>query len=421
MLDLDHVRSWFPALATPWALFDNAGGSVPARGVVERVASYMSTVQVQLGATYAQSRDAAAAVAAGRRAAERLVGADEGEVALGPSTTVLAQHLARALRATWAAGDEVVVTNLDHEANIGPWRALAENGIVVREWRFRPDTQALDLADLEALLSPRTRLVAVAHVSNVVGTIPDVAAITRRVRAAGALSCVDGVAFAPHRHVDVHALGADFYLVSLYKVFGPHVGLMFGRRELLLAGRNQNHFFLGEENLPYKYEPGGVCHELVASLAGITEYLDAIDVRHHTPPTSAPAGPPASPGHRLARTFELCAAHEEALVAPLLAFLAERPGVRVLGEARADRARRVPTVVFTVDGVDSAHIPTALDERQIAIRYGHFYAYRALEALGLLAQNGVVRVSMLHTNTQAEVARLIEALDEVLPRSAVRG
>jgi cysteine desulfurase family protein (TIGR01976 family) len=408
MLDVDHVRSWFPALATPWALFDNAGGSVPVRGVVERVARYMSTHQVQLGATYAQSRDAAAAVADGRRAAERLVGADEGEVVLGPSTTVLVQHLAAALRPLWRAGDEVVVTNLDHEANIGPWRALAASGIVVREWRFRPETLTLELADLEALLSPRTRLVAFTHVSNVVGTLHDVAAITQRVRAAGALSCVDGVAFAPHRHVDVQALGADFYLVSLYKVFGPHVGLMYGRHDALRAGRSRNHFFLGEDTLPYKYEPGGVCHELVASLAGITEYLDDLDARHFAQP--------ASPPSRLARTFELCAAHEESLVAPLLTFLAERRGVRVLGEPSASRARRVPTVAFTLDGVDSAAIPVALDERQVAVRYGHFYAYRALDALGLLPTNGVVRVSMLHPNTHAEVARLIEALDEVLPR-----
>jgi len=407
MLDIDRVRSCFPALATPWALFDNAGGSVPVQGVVERVARYMGTLQVQLGATYAQSRDAAAAVAAGRRAVERLVGADEGEVVLGPSTTVLAQHLAAALRPTWREGDEVIVTNLDHEANSGPWRALAASGVVVREWRFRPETLTLELADLEALLSPRTRLVAFTHVSNVVGTIHDVAAITQRVRAAGALSCVDGVALAPHRHVDVHALGADFYFVSLYKVFGPHVGLMYGRREALLTGRSRNHFFLGEDTLPYKYEPGGVCHELVASLVGIIDYLDAMDAQHHAQP--------ASPQARLARTFELFAAHEQSLVAPLLTFLAERHGVRVLGELSADRTRRVPTVSFTVDGVDSATIPTALDERHVAVRYGHFYAYRAIDALGLLPRNGVVRVSMLHTNTHAEVTRLIEALDEVLP------
>lgn len=408
MLDLDHVRSWFPALATPWALFDNAGGSVPARGVVERVARYMGTHQVQLGATYALSRDAAAAVAEGRKAAERLVGAEEGEVVLGPSTSALAQQLAAALRPTWREGDEVVVTNLDHEANIGPWRALAASGVVVREWRFRPETMTLELADLEPLLTPRTRLVAFTHVSNVVGTVHDVAAITRRVRAAGALSCVDGVAFAPHRHVDVKALGVDFYLVSLYKVFGPHVGLLYGRRDLLLAGRSRNHFFLGEDAVPYKYEPGGVCHELVGSLAGITEYLDAIDARHF--------GAPAGPQDRLARTFEAFARHEEALVAPLLELLGSRNGVRVLGEPTAARARRVPTVAFTVDGVDSASVPRALDGREVAIRYGHFYAFRAIEALGLLARNGVVRVSMLHTNTPAEVARLVEALDAVLPR-----
>lgn len=408
MLDLDHVRGWFPALASPWALFDHAGGSVPARGVIERAARYMSTSAVQLGASYALSRDAAEAVAAGRRAMEALVGAREGEVILGPSTTILARHLAHALAATWRPGDEVVVTDLDHEANVGAWRALEARGIVLREWRFRRDTQRLELDDLEPLLSPRTRLVAFTQVSNVVGTIHDVPAIARRVREAGALTCVDGVAFAPHRHVDVRALGVDFYLVSLYKVFGPHVGLLFGRAEALRAGRNQNHFFFGDGALPYAYEPGGVCHELVAALPGILEYLDAVDARHF--------GAPASQGARLARTFDLFARHEEALARPLLDLLRSRSRVRVLGEPEADRARRVATIAFTVDGLDSAHIPTALDSRQVAIRYGHFYAYRAVEALGLLASNGVVRVGMLHTNTPAEVARLVAALDDVLPR-----
>ncbi|MEZ6014458.1 MAG: aminotransferase class V-fold PLP-dependent enzyme [Planctomycetota bacterium] len=419
MLDSDFVRGWFPALATPWALFDNAGGSVPARGVIERATRYMATMQVQLGASYDLSRRAADAVAEGRRAAERLVGLEqlapeEGSVVIGPSTSVLAQQLATALRATWQPGDQVIVTDLDHEANIGPWRALAATGIEVREWRMRTDTHRLELADLEPLLTARTRLVAFTHVSNIVGAIHDVPSITRRVREAGALSCVDGVAFAPHRRVDVGALGADFYLVSLYKVFGPHVGLMFGRTEALSNGKSRNHFFIGEDAVPYKYEPGGVCHELVASLAGITEYLEAFDAHHAVPEptTDEDLGPTA----RIERAFERFAVHEEELVAPLLALLARRPRVRVLGEAAPSRARRVPTVAFTVEGVDSATIPAALDQRQLAVRFGHFYAYRAIDALGLHACNGVVRVSMLHTNTHAEVTRLVEALDEILPR-----
>ena len=404
---LAHLRSQFPALGAEWALFDNAGGSVPLAGVIERVRAYMSGLAVQLGASYALSARATSQVAEGHRAAERLVNAEPGEVVLGSSTTANLRLLARALRPTWGAASEVVVTNLDHEANIGPWRELEKDGVQVREWRCRPETMALHLDDLEPLLTPRTRLVCFTHCSNVVGTLHDAAAFIRRIHEAGALACVDGVAFAPHRLVDVKALDADFYAVSLYKVYGPHLGLLYGKRELLLRARSQNHFFFGEDELPYKLEPGGVPHELVASLPAILDYLLAFESR-------LPGGGEGTERERLARTFGAIAAHEAALVAPLLEFLRSRPGVRVCGEPGADLTRRVPTVTFTVDGRDAAEIPAALDQAGVAIRYGHFYARRAIEAVGLLARNGVVRASMVHYNTPAEVERLIAALEKVL-------
>lgn len=401
------VRVSFPALAGGWALFDNAGGSVPLGSVIERVRDYMSTCAVQLGASYELSARAGALVAAGHRAAERLVNAEPGEVVLGPSTTVLLRRLARALRPTFAAGDEVVVTNLDHEANVGPWRALESEGLRVREWRFRPGTSALHVEDLDPLLTPRTRLVCFTHCSNVGGTLHDAAAIVRRVHAAGALACVDGVAFAPHRLVDVKAIGADFYAVSLYKVYGPHVGLLYGRRELLLRARSQNHYFLGEDGLPHKLEPGGVVHELVASLPAIPEYLLALESR-------LPGGGAGVERERLARAFGAIAAHEAALVAPLIDYLRGRCDVRLIGEPTPDPARRVPTVAFTVEGRNAGGIPPRLDEARVAIRYGDFYARRAIEAMGLLEREGIVRASLVHYNTPEEVRRLIEGLERVL-------
>ena len=406
MLDVDFLRAQFPALDTPWALFDNAGGSVPARQVVERVTDYMSRLQVQHGASYELSREAGEALESGRRAAERLLGAEPGEVAFGPSSTVLVHLLAQALRPLWSEGDELIVTSLDHETNVGPWRALEASGIRVREWDFDPETQRLELEGLEPLLNQRTRLVAFTHCSNVVGSIHDVAAIAERVRAAGALSCVDGVAYAPHRCVDVKALGADFYFASLYKLYGPHMGALYGRSELLRAARGQSHFFVGEEAVPAKFEPGNVPHELGAGVAGVGELFDAIDQHHFEEPSNDRG--------RLARVFELLTEQEVALVTPLLAFLGERPNVRVLGEPSADSSKRAPTVAFTVDGRDAAELPPLLDEHQLAVRFGHFYAYRAIERMGLMEQNGVVRVSLLPYNTRAEVERLIEALDEVL-------
>jgi len=397
MIDLDLVRKAFPALETPWALFDNAGGSVPAGAVIRRVAEYMSTIQVQTGASYGLSVAAGEAIAAGRRTAARLVKADEGEVVLGPSSTALARRLAEALRPTWSEGDRVIVTDLDHETNVGPWRALEASGIEVVEWRMRPETAALHPEDLEPLLTDRTRLVAFTHCANVVGVVHDVPAITARIREAGALSCVDGVAYAPHRRVDVGALGCDFYLASLYKVFGPHVGMMYGRRDALLASRNVNHFFVPEDEVPYKHEPGGVTHELVAGLVGIEDYLGDVarSVDGEDDPFDA--------------AFTAFEETERALAAPLLDLLEASPRVRILG-GDVDRARRVPTVAFTTEGRHASEIPEALDEHHIATRWGHFYAHRAMTSLGLHDAGGITRISMLHYNTPAEVARLTDAL-----------
>jgi cysteine desulfurase family protein (TIGR01976 family) len=406
MFDVPFARSHFPALSADWALFDNAGGSVPLAGVIERVHGYMSRWQVQLGGTYHHSATAAALVAAGRRAMARLVNAAPEEIVLGPSSTMNVRTLSRALRPLFSPGDEIVVTNLDHEANIGAWRALEAEGVRVREWKFDLERVELTLAGLEPLLTQRTRLVCFTHCSNLVGTVHDATAIIRRVHEAGALACVDGVACAPHRRVDVKALDADFYFLSIYKVFGPHLGLLYGKRDLLLRARGQNHFFIPEDEIPYKLEPGSVGHELTAALPAILEYLLALDERHH--PES-----PAPESARLERVFGDIAAHEAALVAPLLDFLRSRRGVRVLGRGTAD-AHRAPTVSFVVDGRDSGEIPARLEAERIALRHGHFYAHRAVEALGLHGRNGVVRVSMVHYNTRDEVDRLIAALDRAL-------
>jgi len=408
MLDLKFVREQFPALDDDWVLMDNAGGSVPARSVLERAAEHMRRYMVQLGASYPRSVEAGERVTAGRQAAARLLGAEPDEVVLAASSTINVRNLAAALRPLWEAGDEVIVTNLDHETNGGPWRALEATGIRVREWQLRPETAALELEDLEPLLNARTRLVAFTHCANVVGGIHDAAAICERVRQAGALSVVDGVAYAPHRRVEVRAVGADFYFMSLYKVYGPHLSALYGRRDLLRQAKSQNHFFVGEEEVPYKMEPGSVPYELAASLPGIIEYLEALDRKRFPDATDT------SPDAPLRRAFEAIGQQEEELIRPLIDFLKDRPGVHLLGPHRADRRVRVPTICFHLEGRDSAEIPPLLEKHKIAVRYGHFYALRAIRALGLEEKNGIVRVSLLHYNTPAEVERLLEALEAVL-------
>ena len=406
-LDLPYVRAHFPAVSDEWALFDNAGGSVPLFGVVERVRDYMRRWQVNLGASYAQSARATELVAEGTRAMATLVNADADEVVLGSSSTLLIRMLALGLAPHFNPGDEIVVTDLDHESNIGPWRELEERGVVIREWRFDPASGELTLAGLEPLLNARTKLVCFAQVSNLIGTIHDAAAFVRRIHDAGALACVDGVAFAPHRRVDVRALGADFYLVSLYKLSGPHVGLLHARRDRLRETRSLNHFFLGEDLGAYRLQPGTVNPELVASLPALLEYYVELG-KHHS------GGAPADDATQLASAFDTIAAYESQIAQPLLDFLSTRKGVRLLGLADAAPARRVPTISFTVDGRDSGEIVRALDAARVGTRSGHFYSYRAADALGVLPQNGVVRVSMVHYNSPAEVTRVIEALDRAI-------
>lgn len=404
VFDVESCRARFPALRSDWALMDNAGGSVPLGAVADRTAEYMRTKMVQLGASYPLSVEARAAVTAGKEAAARLVNADADEIVIGTNTTSNIRTLAAALRPLWNAGDEIVVTNLDHESNIGPWRRLEQTGVRIREWRFDPDSLELRADDLEPLLSDRTRLVAFTHCSNLIGTVHDAQAINRLVHDAGALTCVDGVAFAPHRRVDVRALEADFYLVSLYKTFGPHVGLMFGRRELLAQAHSQNHFFVGAEAGPYRFEPGNPNHELTAALPAIPDYLGEMSRKN---------GGDGS----LESAFALLDAHETALAQSLLRFLDESPDIRLLGDPAAGTTR-VPTISFTVRGRSSADVVAHLEKHRVAVRFGHFYAYRAVRDLGLLDQDGVVRVSLAHYNTTAEVERLIAGLEDTLRQRA---
>lgn len=409
-LDVDFVRSQFPALTQhwpDWALMDNAGGSVAPQQVQTRVAHYLRRYMIQLGASYPLSQRATQIVAEAHEFAETLVGAQPGEVAIGPSTTLNAKLLAMALRPLWRSGDKVIVSELDHESNIGPWAALVDAGIEVLFWRVRPETAALELEDLAPLLDERVKLVAMTHCANVVGRIHDVKAIAAAVHQVGAQLCVDGVAYAPHRLVDVAALDVDYYLLSLYKVYGPHLGLLWGRRELLEAARGQNHYFIDEQQVPYKFEPGNANHELCAGLAGIGDYLGVVDAHHHERPADGSR-------EAFARSFELFAAHEATLAERLLRFLREHPKVRIIGPRTSDPATRVPTIAFVVEGRRASEIPPLLEPRKLAIRWGDFYARRGIEALGLSKADGVVRVSMVHYNTLDEVDRLVRALDEVL-------
>jgi len=385
MLDLPAIRARFPGLAGDWVLLDNAGGSQILGAAIDRVVELLTTSNVQLGGSYAPSRLAGERVAAGHAALARWIHCDPSELVLGTSTTQLLNNLALAMRAQIAPGDELVVTDCDHESNIGAWRRLAaERGATIREWKVAPDTLALRIEDLVPLLSSKTRLVAFTQASNLVGTVHDVGAITRVVHDHGARVCVDGVAFAPHRPVDVRGWDVDYYVCSVYKIYGPHLACLYGKHFAELAGIN--HFFI--EDAPYKLQPGHAPYELVASLDAVVEYLESLD-------------------------FAAVAAHERALAARLLAFLDGVRGVRVLGE-RTPSATRVPTISFSVDDMQAADVVRAVDAERIGIKHGDFYARRLVDRLGLGARGGVVRASMVHYNTSDEIDRLCAALEPIL-------
>ena len=406
VLDLAAVRAEFPALHNDCVYLDNAGGSQVLRRVADRVRDYLLTSSVQLGASYAQSQDAGVRVLAARRAVAELINAphDE-EVVMGGATTALMFMLTQALLPGVKPGDEIIVTNTDHEANIGGWMRLAAAGAVVKVWEVNPATLELDLSALDRLLSPRTTWVAMTHASNILGTVNPVAEVARRVHAVGGRLCVDAVAYAPHRLVDVQASGADAYVFSFYKVFGPHYAVLWVERELLRALPSLNHYFIGPEVMPYKLQPGNVNYELSYGCMGINDYLVA---------TGKSLGATGSARQQMQAAFDAFELHEDALARQLLAYLRGLKNVRVIGHPEAQAGQRVPTISFMVANTHSESVVRYMDRFNIGIRFGDFYAKRLIESLGLQAQGGVVRVSMAHYNTEAEISRLIKHLDEVI-------
>jgi cysteine desulfurase family protein (TIGR01976 family) len=408
-LNLDFVRGHFPSLAGQWIFLDNAGGSQVLKTVGDRIADFLYHSNVQLGASYDISQVATERVTQGSAAVATFINAAEtGEVILGSSTSALLRMLAHCLGQTLRPGDEIIVTNCDHEANVTPWVELQRHGVILKVWSVNPISYELDLTDLEALLSDRTRLVAVTHTSNILGTLNAIRTIADRVHAQGAWLCVDGVALAPHRRIDVQALDIDFYAFSLYKVYGPHLAVLYGKAEHLRSLPSYNHFFIGPESLPAKFQPGGSSYELTYSLTAIPDYFQAL-AQHHWGEHLAP-----TVSGQIDQAFDLIRRHEAALSDRLLTFLQSKPRAQIIGHPDSDPAKRVPIISFVVEGVDSSHIPPQVDPHQIGIRYGHFYAVRLVEALGLAAQNGVVRVSFVHYNTLAECDRLIAILDPLL-------
>ncbi|MDD9977427.1 MAG: aminotransferase class V-fold PLP-dependent enzyme [Boseongicola sp.] len=404
-LDIDFIRSQFPAFREPsladQAFFENAGGSYPCRFVVDRLARFYRERKVQPYGPFDSSRVGGEEMDEARTRLSKMLGVHEDELSFGPSTTQNVYVLANAFREYLSEGDAIVVTNQDHEANSGAWRRLSDAGIEVREWQIDPDTGHLDLSALGGLLEG-AKLLCFPHCSNVIGEINDVSAISQIAHDAGAVVCVDGVSYAPHGFPNVDKLGADIYLFSAYKTYGPHQGIMVVRRVLAEALPNQAHYF-NAGTLYKKFTPAGPDHAQVAACAGMADYVDALyaslDLSH------VGASERAEVVHDAMRTREV------ELMQPLLEFLRSRNDVRMLGPATAET--RAPTVAIH-HSRSAEHLAAELAPHNVNVCGGDFYAVRPLEASGIDPAHGVLRMSFTHYTTREEVDRLIAALDHVL-------
>lgn len=428
-LDLDFVRAQFPAFTHPdltdWIHFENAGGSYVPNQVIDLLTYFYTATKVQPYGPAGPAQAGGAAMDRARALLPATMNAAPDELHIGPSTSQNTYVLARAIRSVLADGDEVIVTNQDHEANIGSWRRLAETGLTVREWSVDSDSGLLNLADLEALLGERTKLICVTHASNLAATINPVREICGLAHEHGAMVVVDGVSWAPHDAIDVKALDCDFYLYSTYKTYGPHLGLMYARRELLDGLENQAHYFNAAKPTA-RLAPAGPDHAAIGASAGIVDYYEDL-YRHHFGPAGHTGGhtggdtgddtgddaadqPARSAVDRIAAVFQMVTAHEEALMTPLIEFLLTKD-VRLIGSPETSRAVRAPTIAFAPERNTPTTVVEALAGQGIGIGGGDFYARRLVDALGL---EQVVRISMVHYNTLDEVARTIDALDAVI-------
>jgi cysteine desulfurase family protein (TIGR01976 family) len=410
--DVAALRREFPALSLqqdgrPLALFDGPGGTQVPQRVIDAVVGYYRTSNANEGGAFITSQRSDAVVDEAHLALADLLNAGSAEeIKFGANMTTLTFHVSRSIGASLEPGDEVVVTTLDHEANVSPWRAMAaDRGLTVRTVDIRADDGTLDLEDLRAKLTPRTRLVAFGYASNAIGTINPVAEIVRLAHEAGALTYVDAVHYAPHGPIDVRALGTDFLACSVYKFFGPHVGVLYGRAEVL-------------ERLPaYKvrpahdrFETGTLNFEGIAGALAAVDYIASVGERFGAPHVHEFAGLTGRrllthTGMRAIRTYEM---H---LFARLLAGLARIDGIRLWGIADPARLdERTPTAALTLDACSPREAAEALGRQGITAWDGDFYAQGLIERFGLFESGGVLRIGLTHYNTTDEVDRLLDAL-----------
>ncbi|GCE27307.1 cysteine desulfurase-like protein [Dictyobacter alpinus] len=406
MFKIDEVRTHFPGLDSGAIFFDNPGGTQVAREVMMRMQNYFLYANANHGGAFRTSQASDAVVLEAREAvATFLNAARPEEIVFGQNMTSLTLHISRSIARLLQPGDEIVVTRLDHDANIAPWLLIAEDrGCEIRWVDFRPEDCTLDMQALEAAINERTKLVAIGYASNAVGTINDVRQAVQLTRRVGALSFVDAVQYAPHKLIDVQELDCDLLACSAYKFFGPHTGILYGKYDLLERLTAYKVRPAGQHT-PDKFETGTQSYESIAGVLGALEYLAGLGTGE---------GEKLERREALARGMQALESYEEELSLALLAGLQTVPGLKLLGITAAERVgQRVPTFSFTLEGWNSRQVAERLAAEDIYVWSGDFYALEAIARLGLENQGGIVRVGLAHYNTAQEIDKLISVLKQL--------
>ncbi len=411
MLDPALIRPHFPALAQNAIFLDNPGGTQVAQRAMERMEHYLLHTNANHGGVYRTSRDSDAVVAETRSAIADFINATRPEeIIFGQNMTSLTLHMSRSLARTLKAGDEIVVTRLDHDANISPWLLIARDcGCQVRWVDFDPQDCTWDVEAVNQQISSRTRIVAVGLASNAVGTINPVHEVAELAHRVGALCFVDAVQYAPHGPIDVQALDCDFLVWSAYKCFGPHLGILYGKYDLLNRLTAYKVRPAGDDP-PYKFETGTQGFEAIAGTLGALEYLEWVG---ETFGSEFGAQFRNFKGRRFTFKKALAAvcAHELTLTRALIEGLSSIPGLQIRGITQPDQLhRRVPTVSFTLEGWHPQEVAKALDQEQIYVWDGNYYALAVTERLGLEGKGGMVRVGPVHYNTVDEIESMVKIL-----------
>ena len=412
-LDLTWVRAQFPALAQtvnghPAVFLDGPGGTQVPQRVIDAISGYLRRNNANTAGAYATSRNTDAMIAEARRAMADFFNCDPDEVVFGPNMTTLTYAISRSIGRELHPGDEILLTHLDHDANISPWRALEEHGVTIRLAEINEEDCTLDMHDLTAKITERTKLVAVGYASNAVGTINHAEEVIRLAHKAGALAYIDAVHYAPHGPIDVRALDCDFLVCSTYKFFGPHMGVLYGKREHLK--RLVPYKVRANTNaIPNRWEWGTLNHECIAGITACVDYLADLGRR----------GDPSASTRRsaLLAAYKAIQQHERELMERLISGLLAVPGLKLYGIHNPQRFnQRCPTVAVRIAGWTPLQLATKLGERGFFTWDGNYYALNLTERLNVEKDGGFLRIGLAHYNTTEEVERFLAALREIVSR-----